>query len=250
MRQRVLIIAFFVVLLALWEGVVRFGVVNRVVLASPSAIVGALPGNLGIIFENALLTSGTILFTIAITWLVGILVGMAFGSLRSLHLVGGAVLSSMFAVPMIVWFPVILVWFGIGPPSKVVFAALLGVFPIALAAMEGVKSIDAGFRDLGRSFGARRLVMMFRIYLPLALPSIVSGLRVGTSLIVIGVIVTEMLASFGGLGYWIAYNQTLFNTAEVYLGILVSLIFVFAINTGLTALEKHLGKWRFTQAAP
>ncbi len=78
----------------------------------------------------------------------------------------------------------------------------------------------------------------------LALPSIVAGLRVATALIVAGIIFAEMLASVGGLGFWISYNRTLFNTGHVYLGMLMALACVMICNAGLGWLESKLGAWR------
>jgi NitT/TauT family transport system permease protein/taurine transport system permease protein len=79
---------------------------------------------------------------------------------------------------------------------------------------------------------------------PLALPAIVSGLRVGTGLVVIGVVVTEMLASLGGLGFLISYHRTLFDTGHVYFGILLALLIAVGVNVALTHLDRRVGAWR------
>ena len=86
-----------------------------------------------------------------------------------------------------------------------------------------------------------------RVIFPLALPSVVSGLRVGTGLTVIGVIVTEMLASLGGVGFLISYHRTLFNTGHVYFGIVLALMMAVAVNIGLTWLDHRVGLWRILE---
>ena len=86
-----------------------------------------------------------------------------------------------------------------------------------------------------------------RIIFPLALPAMVSGLRVGTGLLVIGVIVTEMLASLGGVGFLISYHRTLFNTGHVYFGIALALMMAVAVNVGLTWLDRRVGRWRILE---
>jgi ABC-type nitrate/sulfonate/bicarbonate transport system permease component len=78
---------------------------------------------------------------------------------------------------------------------------------------------------------------------------VISGLRVGTSLVVIGVVVSEMLASVDGVGFWISYHRTLFNTGHVYLGISLALVCVLIVNGALSRMEKHFGKWRDLEAA-
>jgi NitT/TauT family transport system permease protein/taurine transport system permease protein len=76
------------------------------------------------------------------------------------------------------------------------------------------------------------------------LPGIVSGLRIGTALIVIGVVVSEMLASFDGIGFWISSNRSTFNTPEVYLGIVLALAISISVSAALSRLERHFGAWR------
>ena len=115
-------------------------------------------------------------------------------------------MMGFFAIPLITFYPLFIVWFGIGPASKIAFAVMTGSVPIALNTMDGVRMIDQGFVQLTRSIGASTAQSYLRIYLPLALPAILSGLRIGTSLVVIGVIVCEMLASVDGIGFWISYT--------------------------------------------
>jgi NitT/TauT family transport system permease protein len=76
------------------------------------------------------------------------------------------------------------------------------------------------------------------------LPAIVSGLRVGTGLVVIGVVVTEMLASLGGIGFLISYHRTLFDTGHVYFGMLLALLVAVGVNVALTRLDRRVGSWR------
>ena len=74
-----------------------------------------------------------------------------------------------------------------------------------------------------------------------------SGLRIGTGLVVIGVVVTEMLASLGGIGFLISYHRTLFNTGHVYFGIVLALIMAVTVNMGLTWLDRRIGLWRILE---
>jgi NitT/TauT family transport system permease protein len=124
---------------------------------------------------------------------------------------------------------------------------LSGFFPIALNTIDGVRAIERRYLVFARSIGATTLQTYARIIFPLALPSIVSGLRVGTGLVVIGVIVTEMLASLGGVGFLISYHRTLFNTGHVYFGIALALTMAVAVNVGLTWLDRRVGLWRILE---
>jgi ABC-type nitrate/sulfonate/bicarbonate transport system permease component len=166
------------------------------------------------------------------------------GSSQGLAAATGPVLSSIFAIPLIILYPLLMVWVGIGPASKIVFGVLSGFFPIALNTIDGVRAIEARYISFARSIGATRLQTYGRIIFPLALPAIVSGLRIGTGLIVIGVVVTEMLASLGGVGYLISYHRTMFDTGHVYLGMLLALVMAVGVNLALTWVDRRVGLWR------
>jgi len=86
--------------------------------------------------------------------------------------------------------------------------------------------------------------MLIYFLLPLVTPTIISGLRVGTAFTTICVLVSEMLASTAGIGFWISYNRTLFNTGAVYLGIASALLCVFIISQALGYIERRVGRWQ------
>jgi NitT/TauT family transport system permease protein/taurine transport system permease protein len=232
---------------ALWEAIVRLGLVNAIILAAPSDIVLAAASD-GEVFLRAFATTVIeIAAAILIAWTLGIVLGVAVGSSHALAAATAPVLSSIFAVPLIILYPLLMAWLGIGPLSKVVFAVLSGFFPIALNTIDGVRAVERRYIVFARSVGATRLQTYARIIFPLALPAMVSGLRVGTGLVVIGVIVTEMLASLGGIGFLISYHRTLFNTGHVYFGMLLALMMAVAVNMGLTSIDRRIGLWRMRE---
>jgi NitT/TauT family transport system permease protein/taurine transport system permease protein len=97
------------------------------------------------------------------------------------------------------------------------------------------------------AIGCSRRQAIFRILLPMALPSIMSGLRIGTALVVIGVLVAEMLASLGGIGFLISYYRSIYATGHVYLGILFALACALFTNWGLSLIERRFTHWRDLQ---
>jgi NitT/TauT family transport system permease protein len=233
--------------MALWEAIVRLGLVNQIILAAPSDIVLAA-ANDGDVFLRAFATTMLeIAAAILIAWTLGIVLGVVVGSSHALAAATAPVLSSIFAIPLIILYPLLMAWLGIGPLSKVVFAVLSGFFPIALNTIDGVGAIERRYLVFARSVGATRLQTYTRIIFPLALPAMLSGLRVGTGLVVIGVIVTEMLASLGGIGFLISYHRTLFNTGHVYFGMALALVMAVAVNVGLTRLDRRMGHWRMRE---
>jgi len=184
---------------------------------------------------------------LALAWTLGIGAGAIFGRRPFVSAVSGPLLSSLFAVPLITWYPLFMVWFGIGMASKIAYAAVSGFFPIAINTMNGVRGVDVRYLVFARAIGCSPSQAIFRVVLPLAMPSIMSGLRIGTALVVIGVIVAEMLASLGGIGYLISYYQSLYATGHVYLGILFALACALLANSSLSLVERRFTRWRELQ---
>jgi NitT/TauT family transport system permease protein len=235
------------IVLGLWEAVRRFNLVGPLLLASPTEIGEALVKSWFEYVVALRLTAAEIAIALAVAAALGIGVGTLAGLRPFLSATAGPILSSLFAVPLISWYPLFMVWFGIGISSKIAYAIVSGFLPIAINTMNGVGTIDPQYVLLGRAIGCSRRQIIFRILLPMAMPSIVSGLRIGAALVVIGVIVAEMLASFGGIGYLIAYNQSIYATAHVYLGILFALSCALAANWGVSLFERRFTHWRVIQ---
>ena len=237
-RASLIKIAFAIVFLALWEAIARAKLVSPIILAAPSDIITAFATSGGEFFVAFQITAASILVATILAWIIGVGFGLAAGLSPLGYGISSPLMMGFFAIPLITFYPLFIVWFGIGPGSKIAFAVMTGSVPIALNTMDGVRMIDQGFVQLSRSIGASAAQSYLRIYLPLALPAILSGLRIGTSLVVIGVIVCEMLASVDGIGFWISYNRTLFKTGHVYLGIALAMSCVAAVNFSLKQIER------------
>lgn len=233
-----------VVVLGVWEYVRRAGLVSPVILASPSDIYFAFRKSGGAFLDAFRLTLFEIAVALAIAWSLGVALGLVIGVSVYASAVMGPVFAALFAIPLITWYPLLMIWFGIGPGSKIVYAVISGFFPIALSTLTAVRHLDRHYIRFGRSVGCSHLRILCQILLPMALPSILAGLRIGTALAVIGVVVSEMLGSFGGLGFWITYYRSLYDTGQVYLGILLALACVLAVNILVSRLERRFGAWR------
>ena len=235
---------FSLSLLGAWQWAGASGRISPLIIATPTQTVAAIVDNWRALASAFAITAYSILVTIILTWTAGVAAGLwvGTGELRSMAL--SPILSSLFAIPLMVWYPLFVAWFGIGISSKVALGFFGGVFPIALSGIAGAKMFEARYVHYCYSIGATRPQIFMKVLLPLAFPSIAAGLRIGTSIIVICVIFGEMVASTGGIGYWIAYNQALFNTPRVYAGIALSLLCVGAVDLILTKIERRFRPWQ------
>lgn len=236
--------AIMAALLALWFAATAFGWVNPIIIPAPASLVSALILDFPRFLDGLAVTSAEIGASILIVWSAGVGLGLLVGRVSALARLAEPLFSSAFSVPLIILYPLLLAWVGIGWPSKILFGVLCGFFPIVLNTIVSVRRVDGRFAVMARAMGATDTQILFGVIARLALPGIISGLRVGTALIVIGVIVSEMIASTGGLGYLISYHTTLFDTGHVYTGIALALVLVVALNQAFTVLERRLSNWR------
>ncbi len=232
--------------LAIWEAAYAMGLLEPLIFGSPSLVAVAARKDGAAFFSAFQVTSYEMAFAVAIAWIGGIAAGVALGLTRFTSVLMAPVLSGIIALPLVVLYPAFVAWLGIGPLSKIVYGAAAGFFPIALTTMLGVRSIDERYLVMARAMGASRWQLVTRVIVRLALPAIVSGLRIGTSIAIIGVVQSEMLAATDGIGFWISYHRTIFNVGHVYLGIILVLVVAATANGILSLLEAWAGRWRET----
>jgi NitT/TauT family transport system permease protein len=137
------------------------------------------------------------------------------------------------ATPILALAPLFAIWFGPGLESKVLICALIVFFPVAIATMVGIRSVDAGLLELGRSLRATRLQVLTTLEVPAALPSILGGMRVGVTLAVVGAIVGEWAGAREGLGVLVNLARgSLFDIPLMF----ATLVTIAALGVALYAL--------------
>ncbi|RLP77634.1 ABC transporter permease [Xanthobacter tagetidis] len=231
-------------LLLAWEVLPRLELVPPVLVAPLSTVLESGVASAGTFAEAMGVTMVEIAFALVFAYGVGGILGLVLGSVKPLR---GAVLplvSSIYAVPFIVAYPLLTAWIGIGMESKVIFAGIYGMFPMILATAAGVRTVDPAFVRAARSMGATRAQILFQVLVPAAFPSILSGLRIAGSLVTIGVVVAEMLASTAGLGFLITQYRSMFQTPEVYFGIILVLCLTGFLDFLIGCVERKAAAWR------
>lgn len=220
--------------------------ISPIMVAGPVAIVAAIREGLasGELLRALQVTAVEVAVGFAIGGGAGLVVGLGGAMWRSGRQALHQVLVALSSVPVFILFPLFVVWFGMGPASKVAFGAVYAFFPVALNAFAAVRGVDRQLLIKARSLGAGRWQIYGKVVIPAALPTVVVGLRLGVSYAFIGVVATEMISAFNGIGYLLSYYALLFQTGKTYGYILVAVLFAFALNTGLRALEARAGRWR------
>lgn len=121
-----------------------------------------------------------------------------------------------YLVPHVLFYPVIILWLGIGSSSKIAYAVSAAVFPIAFNCLRAFRSVDPSLVQLGRAYGASPRQIDWQIKFRASVPLAAAGLRIGAALTMVTVIVAEMLSASNGLGYLLKFYSQSFNQAKAY----------------------------------
>lgn len=237
-------------ILVAWEAVPRLGLAPKVLIAPLSATLSVGFEKAGMFAQALALTMTEIALGLVIAYGLGGVIGLVLGAVRPLRGTVLPLVSSIYAVPFVVIYPLLTAWTGIGPESKVIFAGVYGLFPMVLATAAGVQTVDYALVRAARSMGAKPHQILLEILVPAAFPSILSGLRLGGALVAIGVVVAEMLAATGGIGFLITQSRTMFQTAEVYFGILLVLVVAGLLDWCIGYIERRMTAWQPRKATP
>jgi len=191
----------------------------------------------GRLWSAAVITVATIVKAYAIAVVAGIVVGFLVTRSKNLVRIFEPVLSGMFAIPLTLFFPLFVVFFGIGPDSKVAYGATYSFFPIALNTIAGFASVDDLYIRSVRSMGASSLQQFRYVYLPAAMPVTLTGLRIGFFICIASVLGGETLAAAAGVGKSIALAAELMDTARLYAWIAFVVLVSVMLNLLALAAE-------------
>ncbi len=188
---------------------------------------------------------GVTLAEVVIGFVVGAALAIALGYLLARSPLVERVLSPYIvaaqATPILALAPLLTLWFGSGLPSKVLICALIVFFPIAVATMVGIRSVDARLLELGRSLRANRRQVFTTLEIPAALPSILGGMRVGVTLAVVGAIVGEWAGADRGLGVLINLARgSLFDTPLLFATLATIALLGIALYLLVVLVERRL----------
>jgi NitT/TauT family transport system permease protein/taurine transport system permease protein len=230
-------------LLAAWEFLPPFFGISEVLIPPLSLTIEAGFGQLGTFVEHFLVTLREAAAAVFLSCVLGVSIGAALGANKFLSRALLPVASSLYAVPLVILYPLFTVWMGIGPASKIAFGAFFGLFPTLLATASGVATIPRQYRVLSYSLRLSLFQETVRVLIPATIPTVLNGLRLGGALAIVGVIVSEMLASTAGLGFLISYYRTLLDTPLVFFGILFVIVLVTVFDLVMRRLEFAVRHW-------
>lgn len=240
MRRAMETLIFIAALVALWQLLYLYS--GEVALSSPAATAVKAAQLLASaeFWPHAGETLAAFAYALAIAVAGGLAIGLGLGLHRPSGAVAEPILVSLYSLPKITLYPLILLIFGLGMPAKVAFGAIHGVIPVVIFSMNAVRTLSPVYLKTGRVMRVSRAGMVFTIVLPAALPEIFSGVRVGFSLTLLGVLIGEMFASQRGLGFLIMNAIGLHDVLTMMAVTLLLAVLAVTANGLLLALDHRL----------
>lgn len=231
-----------VVAAAAWELVARSGLLYQDVVPPLEKIAVAFVHLLldPTTYRHLAVTAWEVLAGFAIGFAAGIAIGVPMGARRRLGDAMRPYVDGFATAPKIIFLPIVMLLFGIGIASKLALGALSAFFPVAINTAAGVRQLDPVLARVGKSFRLSGWQMATRIYLPAMRPAIVTSMRLGFGLAVVGTLLAEIKLSSAGLGFLANEHYGNFRVPELY----ALLILIFILAVGSNSLMARLGRRR------
>ena len=241
MASRAVQVGFLAGLLALWYfATARWGV-SHLLLPNPVTVWHEFVNvvSTGEFWPDLQVTLGELAVAFVISSIAGISVGYLVSRSQYLIRVFEPLLSGIYSIPIILFLPLYVLFFGLGPSSKIALGATISFFPIVLNTIAGFGYVDRIFITAARSMGASDYQMFRYVMLPAALPVILTGLRIGFTIALLSILGSETIASLAGLGHKIVQLAEAMEMARMFAYIVFVVMIAAFLNIAVTTLERR-----------
>ncbi len=237
-------LASIVVVVGAWE---IFGrQVNPLFMSSPSAIATAAVRLIadGELFEALKSSLWTLLVGFITASAIGVVLGLLIGRYKTMDAATDWLVNALYSTPLIAIMPLVILWFGLGDAAKLFIVCILAVFPVLINTAAGVRNVPTQLIDVSAAFAANERQVFLKIIVPATLPYIMTGLRLGIGRSIIGMVVAEFFTAITGLGAMIVKYGNQYDTAAMFVPILVLMFLGIGLTTLLKRAEEHFAPWR------
>jgi ABC-type nitrate/sulfonate/bicarbonate transport system permease component len=232
------------VLLAMWEGFGRD--INPVFGSYPSAIAEAAwqLARTGKLWAALLDSLRPFLLGYVLAIVIGVPIGLVTGRFRTVEAAIGIYITAGYAMPLVALVPLLVLWLGLGFAVKVAVIFLMAVFPICINTWVGVTAVPKTLIEVGKSFVAPYTVILRRIVLPATLPYIMAGIRLAVGRAVVAMVIAEFFTSISGLGAIIITSANNFDTATMFVPIVILMVMAIGLTYLIGAVERWVAPWQ------
>jgi ABC-type nitrate/sulfonate/bicarbonate transport system permease component len=233
-----------VVLLAAWELVSRAGIYSSALLPAPSEVLLVFTRQWPELLKHTEASVARVSFGVSLAAVTAIPFGLLVGKYRLLDEITDWSIQIFRSFPAISLIPLAIMFFGIGDKPAIVLIWFASFWPLAISTIFGVKNVERTLLKVARAAHANDLLVLRKILLPSAMPSILTGLRLAVGAGWLTVVTAEMMAVRSGLGYMIVYAQTVFHPDIILAGILIIGMIGLVLDQLLRLLRRRLCRWQ------
>lgn len=244
MRKTLIPVGTVAVLLAVWEIVVRTGMVPNFLLPSPTQMVAALVGDSALLATHAATTIVESALGLAIGVAVGFVAAVLMDRFEPIYLALDPLITISQTIPTVAIAPLLVLWFGYGLAPKVILIILTTFFPVAVSLVAGFRATDPDMIDLMRTMGASDLQIFLWVKLPGALEQFYSGLRISATYAIVGAVISEWLGGFSGLGVYMTRVRKSFAYDRMFAVILLISVLSLALMRLVDLGERVSMPWK------
>lgn len=234
-----------VIFISLWQFFSQIGKINASILPSPRTIWETLLSMIesGEIFQHLGTSIVRVIKGYALGSFLGITLGTLMGLIKKLDKALTVIIGLFRPIPVIAWVPMLILWLGIDEASKVTVITIGSFWPILLNTIHGIKNTDKKYLEVARTLEKSNVIILFKVVLPSALPSIFTGLRIGIGNAWMSVVGAELIAAASGIGYLISYARELSQPDVMLVGVCSIGVIGLLIDFLIKAIEKRVLRW-------
>ncbi|PXW25758.1 ABC transporter permease [Paraburkholderia caballeronis] len=239
-------IASPVLLLLIWEVLVRVGLLDPRFFPSPSSIIEEFfaMSTTPDLWIDIGYTISRMMIGFFLGAIPGVFFGVVMGISKTLRNVLQPIISAIYPIPKIALFPLVMLIFGLGDPSKWVIVAIAVFFQVFMSTLAGVVNIDRIYLDVAKNFHATRWQTYRTIALPASVPYIFTGFQLGMGMALIVVIIAENFGTNHGLGYVIWHSWQIFEVRDMFVALILVSLIGYLLQLGIVKLEQMLIPWK------
>lgn len=217
------------------------------------ALLPALPKTLktageliasGKLEEDVWISLGRVFKGFAVGAILGVVIGTLMGLCRAIYNLLNSIVSILRPIPMMALIPLFILWLGIGETCKVSLIALGSFWSVLLNTIQGIHSVDPKLLEVARVLEKDRKTVFLQIYLPAAVPAIITGLRLGMGVAWSCVVAAEMMAASSGVGYMLMFARTMSQPDRLMVGVFAIGLIGLAIDKIMLLIQKKVSWWK------
>jgi NitT/TauT family transport system permease protein len=236
-----------VAFLAVWE--ISGRRVDPVLMSYPSAIAVAFVklAASGELLRELLRSMQAFVAGFGLSIVFGIVLGVLMGAYRRVEYALDPFINALYSTPNVALIPLVMLWLGLGLQTKIAVVFLIAFFPIVVSTFSGVKNVSGSLVEIGRAFGFGEAQILWKIILPGSIPFIATGVRLAVGRAVVGMVVAEFFTAISGLGGMIIKYSNNFETAAMFVPIIVLALFGVGLTELVKVFERRVAPWKETE---